>query len=151
MTIKLKSIDLSLVTKIRPILIMDSPISVTLSKYQHSFLVVSNGFFCFSSDPRLASWIAHLIVSLLNTTFKCSLKAFLASPTLSSPPIVMALAQAHFWAKVMFFRHPPLEGPAWRTHSLQILVHVDWEIPNNFDTSCLLWTVILTKLGNKEG
>ena len=92
-----------------------------------------------------ASWIACLIVLVLTTTFKCSLKAFLKSTTLSSPAIVMAHMHASRWAQVMLLRRHPLEGSTWGTHSLRILEHVDWEVPKNFDISR-----VLCPCGNKS-
>ena len=44
--------------------------------------------------PRHTSWNARLNVLVLTTTFKCSLKAYLTSITLSSPAIVMVLTHA---------------------------------------------------------
>ena len=95
-------------------------------------------FFCLFNDPKLALWSAHLFASMLTITFKCSLKAFLLSLTLSSRPTVMALTHARYWAGVMLLGRPSLEGSTWGTHSIRVLEHVDWEISNNFDTSCVL-------------
>ena len=65
--------------------------------------------------------------SLLHS--KCSLKAFLTSTTLSSPPILMALTHTRRWAWVRLLGCPPIEGTTWGAHLLQVLEHVLWEIP----------------------
>ena len=119
---------------------MDSPILMTLrnSNLQHTFLVVSVDFFSFFNHSRHASWSARLTMLVLTTTFKCSFKALLTYTTLSSPPTVMASTHTSHWAWMMLLGHPSLEGSTWGMHSLQILEHVDWEIPNTFDTSCVL-------------
>ena len=75
----------------------------------------------FCNDPRPTSWSAHLIVLVLATTFKCSLKAFLTSTTLFSPPIVMVLTHARHWAWVMLLGCPFLESSTRGTRSLQIM------------------------------
>jgi hypothetical protein len=117
------------------ILFVQSSRHLENSNLQRTFLAQLE---CFSNAPRPTSWSARLIVLVLTTTFKCSLKAFLTSTTLSSPPSMMALRRTRCWAGVMFLVRPHLEDSTQDTYSLQILEHVDWKIPNNFDTSCVI-------------
>jgi hypothetical protein len=109
-------------------------------KVFHNFMMNATVFhFTYDrGDPRHTSWNACLNVLVLTTTFKCSLKAFLTSVALSSPSTVMAHTHAFCWARMMFFGSPPLEGSTWGTHSLWKPEHVDWEVPNNCGTSCVL-------------
>jgi hypothetical protein len=116
---------------------MDSPILMMLSIFQRILLVVRGDFSCFFNDSRLASWSACRTVLMPTTTFKCSLRAFLVSMTLFSPPTVMALTQVHCLAGWCFLGALLLKAPH-EEHTLLILEHVDWVIPNNFDTSHVL-------------
>ena len=68
----------------------------------------------------------------------CSLKAFLTSKSLSSPPNMMAFTHNRGWEQVMFFGHPPLEGSTWRTHALRILEHVDWGTQQFWHFTCVM-------------
>ena len=108
------------------------------SHLQRRFLAVSNGFFYFSTNPWFALWNARLMALVLPTTFKYSFNGLLMSTSLSSPPTLMALTHARCWTRLMLLGHLPWNGSTWGTYSLQILEHVDRDIPNKFDTSSVL-------------
>lgn len=100
---------------------------------------MSNGFFFFFyNDQRHDSWNPCLVVLVLTTTLKCSLKAFFTSTILSNLLNVITLMHTCLWAGMMFLRCLSLEGSTLRTCFPQILEHLNLKILNHFNTSCVL-------------
>ena len=137
MTIKLISIDLSLINKSHPIPIMNKSNLDDVQQIQtctaHSWLWITVFYFLMTQD------MLHEVHASLCW---CSLPLASAHSKHSSHlqhylvhQLWWAFIHTHYWEKVMLLEHPPLEGSTWGTHSLQLLQHVDWGIPNNFDMS----------------
>ena len=141
MTIKLKLIDLSLINKSHRIPIVDKSNDWWRWAIQtcnaHSWLWKTT-----SSAFLMTRDVLHEVHA---SVCWCSLPLASAHSKHSSRlqhylvhQLWWALIHTHCWAIVMLLEHPPLEVSTWGTHSLQVLEHVDWEIPNNFDKSRVL-------------